>query len=51
MKIDKKKFLEQTAEVEKILKEKIRGIQEGSVTIVIQDKQPIQINVNSKYDR
>lgn len=51
MKTDNKKSSKQIAEVEKMLKEKIKDIQDGSITIVIQDKQPIQINLNSKYYR
>lgn len=51
MKVDHKKPSKQIAEVEKMLKEKIKDIQDGSITVVIQDKQPIQINLNNKYYR
>lgn len=43
-----KSIKKKQVEVEQVVKEKVEGIQNGSLTIIIQDKQPIQINIFNK---
>ena len=50
--VEKKKDKERKSSrqlLEDMVNQAVESVQDGSVTIVIQDHEPIQININHKY--